>query len=165
MALVSLSSLANPGAADLGGYPNVIGWAVVGTQGKPVGRVVDLYLHDREGGVVSLVVEPDGSHEVVTVPTGDVDLEPDVMSVRVFRNLGEFARRPPRSHDRPLLLRSFLENYGVDEDTVDALEAAGILTLEQLRALTERGGLTPLLGPGRRGEANKVEKVMREQRL
>lgn len=165
MALVRLSSLPEPDAADLGGFPNTVGWPVFGRNGRAVGRVVDMYLHGDLGGVVSLAVKPGGAEQEFAVPADEVEVDRQHQQVRVHRNLSEFPPLPPRAHDRPFLLRALLDDYGVDEDTIDALEAAGILTMERLRAVTQRGGLAPLLGPARREQARKVERVVREQQL
>ncbi len=165
MALVRLSSLADRSAADLGGFPNALGWSVRGPQDRPVGQVVDIYLHGDMGGVVSLAVKPNGAEQEFDVPVGELELDRHGQQVIIHRNLSEFPEILPRTHDRPFLLRALLDDYGVDEDTIDALEAAGILTMERLRAVTQRGGLAPLLGPERREQARKVERVVREQRL
>ncbi len=165
MALVRLSSLPDPDAADLGGFPNALGWPVFGAHGRAVGRIVDLYLHEDLGGVVSLAVKPGGTEQEVTVPVDEFEVDLHHQQVRLRRNLSEFPSTPPRAHDRPFLLRALSADYGVDEKTIDALEAAGILTMERLRAVTQRGGLAPLLGPERREQARRVERVVREQRL
>lgn len=165
MALVRMTSLPDPSVADLGDFPNALGWTVLGPQGKAVGEVVDMYVHEDLGGVASLAVRPLGGVQTFDVPVAEVEADWQERQIKMHRNLGEYAEGAPRAHDRPFLLRTFLEDHGVDEEAIDVVEAAGILTLEKLRAVVQRGGLAPLFGPSRREQARKVERVIREQRL
>ena len=164
MALVRLTDRKDAVPADLGTYPNAIGWAVYGADGQLVGEVVDLYVYDDVGGVANVVVQPAGERGRLAVPVSDVALNPQEEQLTVHRNLGEYPAAPPQSRQRASLLRTLLDEYGVGEETVDALEAAGVRTMEHLRAVVQRGGLTPLLGQEHRSEAHKVEKVIREQK-
>jgi len=165
MALARLSSQADPTAVYLSGFPNVFGWPVVGQQAHALGQVVDVIYHDDTGEVLALAIQPAGEQEIFYVPPANAEVDLQDMRVTVYRNLSEFPTTPPRAQGRPSLLRTLLSDYGIDDETIDALESAGILNMERLRAITERGGLAPLLGPGRREEARKVERAVREQRL
>ncbi|MHB1415297.1 MAG: hypothetical protein ACYC1C_08595 [Chloroflexota bacterium] len=165
MALINLSALADPNSADLGGLPNLLGWSVNGPNEKPVGEVEEVRLDSELGGVVSLVIRAAGDEKTFEVPVGQIRVDQENTLVLVERNLSEFEEPVPRSHDRPFLLRELLTDYGVQEETIDTLEAEGILTMERLREVVQRGGLPTLLGPEFRAEAHKVEKVIREQRM
>ena len=165
MALVRISSLPDPGAADLGNFPNALGWNVFGPQKKMVGQVVDIYLHDDTGEIVALAIRPTSGDQTYSVPVEEIVVDARDRSIRVHRNLGEFEATLVRAHDQPFLLRTLLQDYGVAEEAIDVLEAAGILSMEQLRALVQRGGLMPLLGPERRSRAREIERVIREQKF
>ena len=78
---------------------------------------------------------------------------------------GHLPPTPPEAFAEPSAMELVLADYGIDEDAIAHVQASGIRTMEQLRAVVEDGRLVPMLGPGFEHVAKDLERVVEQLRL
>jgi hypothetical protein len=165
MALIRVAEAPSPGAVDFGTYPNPISWSVFDPSDQAVGQVSDVYVHTDIGGIAYLLVWAAGGDREFAVPIMDATLNEQKMEVRVRRRLGEYPPEPRLSENQPRLIREFLARFGVRDEAIDRIEAAGITSLEELRRSLENGRLVGVLGEENRADIASVTRVIDLQRL
>lgn len=165
MALLRVAQMTSPSAADFGPHPNPIGWSVFDSSNQNVGQVSDVYLHTDIGGIAYLLVWAGGGNHEFAVPIMEAEFNDQGMEVRVRRRLSEYPPEPSLSDDRPRLIREFLGRYGVRDETIDRIEAAGITSMEELRQSLEDGRLAGVVGEENRSDLAEIERVINLQRM
>lgn len=88
-----------------------------------------------------------------------------VESERRLTAQGHLPPTPPEAYAEPSALEIVLADYGIDEETIAHVQASGIRTMEQLRAVVEDGRLVPVLGPGYEHVAQELERIVEQLRL
>ena len=98
-----------PGWKVVEGEPDIRGWDVVASDGRPLGRVDDLLVDTQANKVRYVDVDGEGRH--VTIPIGYARLEEDRRQVLVER-LGDEQLRALPAYDRSPITREYEEQVG-----------------------------------------------------